>query len=382
MQDSDTDRWQLILAAVLLVLIASGIYVARHEGPLILTSGSHKAAVGAKHRSKQGTKAEASAARSGSAEATDASDAAVDGLEDCRSEAPAEAQTRELPIPPQTALQAAVALVDSDRTAAMGAMRALGNYSVPNAYLAYLLLDVEKAEEARPVLARARHGLNEPACILTLQDPNDKKRSQIALALRTLRLAIESTQVTASEIPLACSVFVTHPKEAVWAFGGVWGSSADKAAGAMKAHCVKMLVRRAAPGVERSVLQAHDKLYDALLRTRAMPEGAMYDSVYVVVGNIIRDAILAPELVTFADERVAESELDQMATDDLALAVRIAAYQKDAAAQAAPIGKGICAVLSVRDKAADARTCEHIAQKTALEALHYWLSATAGGKGR
>jgi hypothetical protein len=148
----------------------------------------------------------------------------------------------------------------------------------------------------------------------------------------------------------------------------------------MKRYCVVQLLRRASPQLVREVTQAQETLGEALLLAHALPESQAYESIYVIVNNIIRDAVLAPELVTLVDEAAATRELNQMATDDLALGERIATYRKVAGIQATPIGKGLCAVLAVRDKPTDANACEHLARKSAHEALHFWLSAIKGGR--
>ncbi len=390
MQESDTDRWELIMAIILLVLIGAGVYVARHEGPLILTPSSRKRPVSAKHKPKsahsassssayRGNAAPARAASSSGADNATDGDASIDGLEDCRNEAMAEAQAREVPRPPSAALQAAVARLDSDRDAAIDAMLALKGSAVPDAYLAYLHLEAGRADEARPALARARNQLPGYACPFSLQAPGDIRRNPIALALRTLRLALEFTRDNSGTIPLACSIFQSHPKEAVWAFGGMWGSEADSAGRVMKLYCIEQLVRRAAPGTEQRVILAQRKLNDSLLHTRAMPEGTMHAAIYLGVCNLMRDAVLAPELVTLSDERVSRDGLNQMATAEPALGKRITAYRAVVDTQAPIIGQGMCAILSARDKTTDAANCEHLARKTALEALNFWLSATETG---
>ena len=160
----------------------------------------------------------------------------------------------------------------------------------------------------------------------------------------------------------------------------MWGNSADSAGREMKLYCIEQLVRRAAPGTEQRLLQAQSKLNDSLLHARAMPEGTMHSAIYLGVCNLMRDAVLAPELVTLSDERVSRDGLSQMAASDPTLGKRIAAYRGVVDAQAPIIGKGMCVILSARNKTTDAADCEHLARKTALEALNFWLSATEAGR--
>jgi hypothetical protein len=383
-RDRPSDRWQLIMLVVFLLVIGVGVYVARHEGRIIAVPNPRHGAVAAKHRTNQSSRSGSPSAhravravpRTASSTGTDTLDASVDGLDDCHGEGTGEFAARNTPTPPMAKLRAAVALVDSDRSAAIGAMRALEGSALTDVYLSYLLHVAGNATEARGALRRARSALPADACRRSLQAEQDFRRSPVAVALRTLRLAIElSNDDPTEDFPLACTVFQTNPNEAVWAFGGLWGTRRDGLGSSMKRYCTKELVRRVVPGKELRVVNAESKICDALLGTRDRSESSTDHAIHVAACNIVRDVVLAPELANLFDADEAEKGLGEMSKDDPPLGRKIASYRGVVAAQAPVVAEGMCAILGARGKTADIRVCERLVHKASLVALYSWFSA-------
>lgn len=287
--------------------------------------------------------------------------------------APAAAPPAAPHTPTAEEIARAVALVDSpDRQAAIAAFQKIEGTSLPDAYLAYLFHATGNAAESARYLERARSNL--PDTARSMARPGDG-RSAVYERLRVLRLAIEESHLSgfSGAPPIACSVFAAHGRDALDAFGGMWGSTRDQHGGDMKQVCVRRFLVAAAPTKADRVMGALDDLSKAIGTVAPMPQGTMYLGMFVGAVDILRDAILAPELPPSALPRSLDAEVTRASKTDPAIRGRLGAYRAVEARATPILAEGICAVLASRGRAADPAACEAHAKEAATHALASWI---------
>lgn len=277
------------------------------------------------------------------------------------------------PPSPQV-LAAAVALVDTDPRAALDAFRKIEGTLVPDAYLGYLLVDSGKENEGEAYRDRARSALSTEADSMAAYEQGE---SEMLRTLRVLRLAIEEGKGPDPSIPIACGLFAKHGKEAVQAFGAMWGSTRDSYGRTMKNHCIGELLRRAAPEKAEPVLKAQGALFDAMHHVAEEPDGTMFYAMFCSDSDILRNVILAPELGVPAPERPLAEAVAKGARHDPRIPGRMAAYKATAARSDPVIADGICAILAARGRAADAAACKALAEAASTEAIAQWLMSVS-----
>jgi uncharacterized protein (UPF0147 family) len=143
----------------------------------------------------------------------------------------------------------------------------------------------------------------------------------------------------------------------------------------MKQYCVKqILLQVSRQNIER-ILEAERVLCAALERVEPIPNEPMYESIHIAACDLLRDAILAPELTLLEKELAATTTLAELTKNTPRLRRRVAAYDSTLNQQANELGKGICAVLSSRNQEDSLAHCVRRAKQAAHEALASWVSS-------
>jgi hypothetical protein len=112
-----------------------------------------------------------------------------------------------------------------------------------------------------------------------------------------------------------------------------------------------------------------------LLSVEALPTEAMYRSIHYAACDLIRDTILAPELISLESDDSSLAVLEAMAQRNAARRARLATYSALIEREAPPLGKGLCAVLASRNQEDRLERCVDRARRAARYALASWLSA-------
>jgi hypothetical protein len=275
-----------------------------------------------------------------------------------------------MPLPALLA-RGAAELATDPRAAAATFAGAAGD-PVADAYLAYLALVAGDAARAAEAARRARENLASPARDLA---GFEGAVPTITETLRVLRLALEESARAhgSDEPPLACSVFVTHAKEALSAFGAVWGSTRDIHGRDLKALCVDRFLQAMPKEDAARVQQALRALGDAMITIAPRPDGTMYFAIFILATDGMLDSLLAPEVPSSTPKLRLDDEVARAAKLEPALAVRARAFEAVLRREAPELAKGICAVLAARGRPADPVACAARASTAAKQALAHWL---------
>jgi hypothetical protein len=382
MKEPASDRWQLIVVGTFLTFLALGVYFAQRK----TSSITNDSIFGKKHEKSPRAKARTTNQRLSSSEsggksrvngrnAVTTSDAAVTSALECDAidEHRPSLKNRS---PVKDALSFSIRLVDTDRKAAAEALRTLEPSPLGDAYLALLLFDSDQKVEGTQRLTHARLALQRPQCQLALPDPNPQVRDDdMKVAFRTLRLVLEDYVNDPYPGPIACSLFRSHPLESTLGFSVLWGTSRDNQGKLMKDHCVERTLHEVSPKHAQRYLSAQRNICSALLTVAAIPKEGFYQSVYTAACDLIRDAILAPELTSREHENEVTHSLENWIAQKPELSPRIARFNAILAKDDQDLAKAICAVLASRNQGETIEKCQKRAKGVAYEALVSWLSA-------
>jgi hypothetical protein len=266
--------------------------------------------------------------------------------------------------------------VDTDRKAALEALLPLHDSPIADAYLAYLLQLSDQDVESNEALKRVRRSLPAPLCKLSRLDPEPRVQDNpIRVCLRTIRLVLEEYHHESDPLPLACSVFRTHPLDSTVAFGVMWGTLRDELGQRMKRHCTEQLLRQVSSRSTLRILAIEGVLCDALQRVAPIPQEPMYRSIYLAACDLLQDVILAPELTLLNDEAPSTASIESIIRDYPERLPRIREFETLLAKEAPDLGKGICAIRSSRNQEESLEHCVRRAKQSAHEALASWLSS-------
>jgi hypothetical protein len=174
---------------------------------------------------------------------------------------------------------------------------------------------------------------------------------------------------------VACGIFAAHGRDALDAFGGMWGSTRDSYGRQMKNYCVHKILTGAAPAKVDAIMKAQGELFDALLEVARMPDGTMFHAMYVGATNVVRDALLAPEVPLEPMNRSLDEEVKSASKTDPAIRGRLGAYRAVEARSVPVIAEGLCAVLAARGRAADPAACKALAKDASTRALAQWIGS-------
>jgi hypothetical protein len=244
-----------------------------------------------------------------------------------------------------------------------------------------LLFDSDQTVEGTQRLTRARLALQRPQCQLALPDPNPKVRDDdMKVAFRTLRLVLEDYVSDPYPGPIACSLFRSHPLESTLGFSVLWGNSRDNQGKLMKDHCVERTLHEVSPKQAQRYLTAQRNICSALLTVATIPKEGFYQSVFIAACDLIRDAILAPELTSLEHENEVAHSLENSVAQKPDLRPRIAQFDAILAKEGPEFAKAICAVLASRNQGEPYEKCKKRTHGVAYEALVSWLSAVNDAK--
>jgi hypothetical protein len=178
------------------------------------------------------------------------------------------------------------------------------------------------------------------------------------------------------EVP--CALFLQHPREAVEAFGPVWGSGRDSEGAAILEGCQRDLLRRVTGSNVSAMVAAELQMGMLIYDVIELPaSGTMWRTIAAGCIDEIRNApYLTPsrEHVAAAGERL-RSAVAAIQKHKPHVPKRLPSFTQKSARFVAPVAEAICGMKKLRGEPVDAAACREAAEAVAKGALACWLSA-------